>query len=399
MTILDSKQPRSSEHNVSIPSTSGYIDMWASAAIRGDGLAVRFKSFDIHKQPESQSAEGTIQFGRAVTENEKISYQYSWWAVNGFAMDQREAWFKYGEDQTVEFTHYPVVDPMEALTVMVQFPDDPALSPREFQPRVVSLKTQTDEPLIAKELRDRKALRYYETLRTVALRITKPLVGYSYGIQWPVPSSPSRTSDIAGGQVEDIVKGLLEIADKQNPVFVKLFLSTVANRLRNALVPSSKEELEVGLMVFDRQKRKMVMVASASFGETAELLKWCDYSKMEFRYGESLGGKIFKTNKPRLYAQLTETEERERKTPNFYLKVEGTTPHAVLLGIPIQSPGTPTDVYGVICCGAYTRASKLWEVGRRGGPIQKKEFEILQESLNELCFNLLGKEILGKENP
>lgn len=396
---IEKKTPRASWHKISIPKTSGYIDKPRVRTIRGDGVNATLKRFEKQKEPESQSAEGLIEFIPNLNKGARISYQYSWWAVNSFALNQREAAFKYGDKRRDEFTHYPVHDPIDALTIIVQFPDDPALSPRETHPRVVNLRTAQEDAVVSAKLRNGKALRYYESLRTVALRVTKPLVGYSYGIQWPVPDSPPPPGGVSAGQLEDIIKALVRVHD--NPTegtngFMKALLYTVADRLRKALIPNSAEKLEVGLMVFDVAKRRLIVVASAWIGTSPDVFKWQDYSKVEFRYGEGICGKAFKTNKPRLYAQLTEEESRARTTPDFYLRL-AVSNHSALLGIPVQSPEVPSHGYAVIGCGASDRSSKLWELAQMKNPIDREDFQVLQSSLNELCFKLLKDEFLSQK--
>lgn len=358
-------------------------------------LKVRLNQFKLEELDEGQSAAGDIEFNLKLNKGTRISYNYSWWAVNSFALNQREAVFKYADKRSIEFTHYPVLDPMEALTVIVRFPEDPLLSPLETSPRVVNLRTGQRDNVITERLQRGKALRHYESLRTIALRVTKPLVGYSYGIEWAVPESPPAPGGVQAGQLEDIVKALVRAHDtptRETDSFMKRFLITIADLLRNSLIPGSTEKLEVSLMVFDTSKRRLVVVASACIATGPPKFQFQDFSKVEFRYGDGICGKAFKTNRPRLYTQVTEEQRKEFPTPDFYRKVEGNN-HAALLGIPLQSPQVPSHVYGVIGCGVNDRSSKLWELSQRS-PLEVQDLQILQNTLNELCFELMKDEFL-----
>ena len=406
LLILDSHTSRARHHKISIPRTSGYIDKVAAKTIRSDGLKVRLKQFQLEDLDEGQSAVGDIVFNQQLNKGTRISYNYSWWAVNSFALNQREAGFKYddkrevgfkyGDRRSIEFTHYPVHDPMEALTVIVRFPEDSLLSPLESSPRVVNLQTGQRDTVITDRLVREKALRHYESLRTIALRVTKPLVGYSYGIEWTVPESAPAPKGVQAGQLEDIVDALVLAHDaptEGTDNFMKGFLFTVAESLRNALIPGSTEELEVSLMVFDTTKRRLVVVASAWIAPGVPKFPLLDFSKVEFRYGEGICGKAFKTNSQRLYTQVTEDERRQNPDPDFYRHLPGIN-HAALFGIPVQSPEVPTHVYGVIGCGAHDRSSKLWELSQRSPDNLIQDLNILRHAQNKWCFELMKDEFL-----
>src|SRR5262249_7809713 len=137
-----------------------------------------------------------IDFGRLLEPSSKVrSYQYSWWAVDAFAMDERQYGYKYPNDRSkLEFTHIIIDDPVENLLLVVQFPEDfrPADLPeiRVTKPdancRAHEWQRVSD---IENELNQTDALRYTKSLNTAALRIRRPQRGYSYGIQWIVPGS------------------------------------------------------------------------------------------------------------------------------------------------------------------------------------------------------------------
>jgi 3',5'-cyclic AMP phosphodiesterase CpdA len=399
LLIDDPKVDRASSHIVSLPPTTGYFNMPRSSASRGSNvIGLRLTGFKRRPMNGIETGELKIDFGRKLTAGETLSYEYSWYAVNADAMNEREARSKYDPPLSTEFTHFAVLDPIEELTVIAQFPDDFVVSTQNPQPRICKIGSDVRDVALEKELRDSKALHYYEALGTVALRVARPFVGYSYGIEWNIPPSPPAPSGPTAGRVEDLVKAMGRARSNHTENvrnFLRRFLFTVTDVTRRHLINGADEVWEAGLMTFDRNIRRMVVVGAASIGNSIERCDWKDFSKVEFGYGEGIGGKVFKTNQPRLYVKLTEEEENQRTTPNFYLPVEGMPDHSVLLCIPVQNPDDLDHVYAVLSFGALTRTGRFWEIGQPEGPAGPDDLGNLQVSLNVLSFELLSEGFLA----
>src|SRR5439155_7174706 len=136
---------------------------------------------------------------------------------------ERESRLKYGSGwPQIEFTHFFVNDPIEELLIVARFPHDFLLEPKPL-PFVAKLRpvnetfpfTWESEPSIETQLQQANALRYIESLKIAALRVRRPEVGYSYGIQWRLPpSSPSATGQ-KSGQIEDVLNRPLHF--RKNP--------------------------------------------------------------------------------------------------------------------------------------------------------------------------------------
>lgn len=396
LTILDAGAERALRHKVSLPQTTGYIDLpGASPLGRTSLLELHLRIDEAASTP--RSVEAIIEYGRRLLKDQRISYKYDWWAVNAFAMNERELRYKYPTGwPPVEFTHIPISDPVEELNVIVKFPDDFSL---EYEPvpfvaklRLVGNTFEWDhEPRIETQLERDKALRYIESIKTATLRVHRPEASYSYGIQWKLPPSPPAPTGTKAGQIEDLLRWLLRIRTNpgvQDKKFVSVFLHTVGNLLREKLIPGCTDSLETSLMVFDPEHRKMVIVGAVWAGVQREEVEWRDYSPVEFNYGEGIGGKVFKTNEPRLYIRLP---EEERKSPDFYRYVPGVPLHMVLLAMPIQNPDEESHVYGVINCGSPSASCPLREVGEVGGAVAVEMFRELQSALNKACFQLLTR--------
>jgi 3',5'-cyclic AMP phosphodiesterase CpdA len=215
LRVADPSKARASLHIASTSSTSGYVDMPRASAIRGNGLLkLQLTGFQVKTAKAITGepvewADFTIDYGRKLARNEVISYSYSWYAVNSFAMNERETRLKYSEPTPLEFTHFTVNDPIEDLAIIVQFPEDFVLPTEGPQPRVIKVDPEGPEPGIEAGLRASNALQYYESLRTASLRVRRPAIGYSYGIQWAVPASPPAPRGPVAGRLDEIINGLL----------------------------------------------------------------------------------------------------------------------------------------------------------------------------------------------
>ena len=228
----------------------------------------------------------------------------------------------------------------------------------------------------------------YESISSVALRVSNPLPGYSYGIKWRVPTLTTGIRNPSEGAVTDIVNRLIHKNIIRRSKRMLAFLRTVDNTIwRELLSLSVDERLDVGIMVYDQKNKKMVMLSDVLFSGNPQKHKWQDYSRMEFRYGEGIAGKAFKTNKARLY--IKPEPSLRRYMPDYYLRIEGTTDHAILLCMPIQNPQSPDQVYGVMCCGGYSKNAKLWDVMHEAEETQVKRLRGVQQAINDLCAEVL----------
>jgi 3',5'-cyclic AMP phosphodiesterase CpdA len=291
---------RSSLHQVDLPATSGYLDAFRAEQIperasTGRGQALRVTEIGSTGQPrhKKQAAQLRIKFGRTLKPEEAFSYQFSWWAVNAFVMNTREGALKYMDRDWdgFEYTHYPVEDPVSALTVMVQFPDTVEVVPRAFFVRIAPISdlNREDESLNDR-LFGRKALQYFESIRTATLRITNPVPGYSYGIKWAVPLPRGDRHDQSEAGVVDLSRRLASSSGIRRSAQMERFLRVVDGSVWRQSLELSDELLDVGLMVFDQQTGRMKMVASAWMEGQPRSFKLQDYSKLDFRYGEGIGG-------------------------------------------------------------------------------------------------------------
>ncbi len=397
LCVLNPDTDRARHHVVQLPQTSGRIDheLVKASAVEGQGLW-EF-TIEVDKAASNdQLVVADIKYGRPLTPRETISYNYSWYVENAFAMDERDSLFKYGaQAPSVEFTHIPIGDPVERVTVIVRFPEDSPL-PQEPEIFVAEAASITQSPgwqrqsEIELQLSQAKALHYYRSLRTAALRVRRPRQGYSYGIVWRLPESPPwPTVQYAPAMLTALSRLALIRATRtpEQEQFLLQVLQTVGDMFRRYLIKEEwNGDLEVSLMVFHLETRKMIVPAAAVVPITGSPT-WKDCSGVEFGYGISVGGRAFKKNQPRISIRPPTGEEK--RTPDYYVGIEGAMKHEVLLAIPLQDLGDERQAYGVINCGSADVGCPLRKVGEASGPVPAEVVRDLQVALNRECFQSL----------
>jgi predicted phosphodiesterase len=392
LSISNQDCERASRHPLDFPRTSGSIELLNAKSLRGNGIAgLRFRG---PQTSMASSLKSTIDYGRKILRNDPISYRCQWWAVNRFAMNEHQARCKYGDDcPTYEFTHTRIEDPVEELTVVLRIPETLSLTDR---PEPFVAKSNTVEGVVRFErdaelesrLIKRKALRFIESLRTASLRVSRPEVGYSYGIAWKLPESDALTVTKNTGLIEGIVQATLQLRqkrkDKNQEIITRLLLG-LAVTVRDQLMPQDMDPLETSLMVWDADRRKMVVVGAAMVGPT-KIESRLDYSSVEFDYGDGVVGEAYKTNTCRLYVK---PGNRHSEIPDFYRPLPGMMRHAVLLSIPVRNPDDESSIYAVLNCGSNIPRCPLRNFRAAGGGNNPQQVADLQDAVNRVCFDFL----------
>jgi hypothetical protein len=314
------------------------------------------------------------------------SFEYDWWVLNAFAMDERQFREKYGVDTFLELTHIHVTDPIEDLTVVARFPDGFGSSPdfdlqNSLYPRVTHLDVDTADlqnintkhnGKLEAELTQAGALRYIESLNIASLRVHRPVIGYSYGIVWRVP--PVNGDEHAADEILDLLRQVKSSSPCRS-FLKKLFVGFIAI-VRKELIPAPAVELELSLMVYDPSQllMKVVAVAIEAGSGVPELTL---SGGLKIRYGEGVGGRAFKNNRPVLWQKRW-----ERRGPDFYTPSPTGTAHEFLLAFPLRPKGTNFP-YAVLCVGSATE----YEFE----PSQLERLATAHSALGALCFKELDK--------
>ncbi len=390
MEILSGDAPRCIKHEFDLPHSSGYFDL-LEVSVPADSPYVGIYRDEptVQSGKEQWTEKVSIHWGTGVrlSQGDKISYQYRWWALNSFALDGEQFRMKHDAPASVEFTHFPVEDPIRDLLVLVRFPKGfvPASKP---QIRVTKIGGEQVESRswdrvgdLEQELRAKNALRYIDSLGLAALRVHLPQKGYYYGIEWSLPEKSSGTSDPKVHQLKNLL-----LKASQDPTKAP-FLLPIANELGRTtlkeLLPNWSDAIEVICMFFDEERRKLVCVSAASV--SVQGATPLDKSNVQFDYGVGIAGRAFKGNEGRLYLH-SEVKNQNRKVPNHYYRLEGEDPHNVLVCLPLRSPKIPEHVFGVLNISSRDPACPLRDAAEEAGAIPEAKIGNFLEAINDCIF-------------
>jgi|CZKS01.1.fsa_nt_gi 3',5'-cyclic AMP phosphodiesterase CpdA len=363
---------------VKIPYTSGYIDK-----LRMQNPDLTFAALPADEQPQ--------EFETSITGlSDGANFTYAWYAVNSFAMDTVQFTLQHsptavkGSDKT-EFIYFPVYDPIEELTLVVQFPE--GFRPVKLEPRVswtdkVPPRLWKPAHDLENELGASKAVRFYESMRVASLRVQHPRLNVSYGIQWQVPEAPKRKGKLPT-KTERQIQALrnrwtqsTRTLDEQQAAL--LSLSRIVQMARVDLMNNWGGEIEASFLFFDYDTRSLAVLAAALVGDQT---KEIDYESYRMPYGMGIAGRAFKANRIRIYAPLDNADSEE---PDYYYKASRREPwHAVLACVPVQDPAAPENgPYGVLCLGSNDAECPLVELDEREPSTESEEK--LKQSLGSL---------------
>ena len=356
--IITKQCNRMESHPIELPPTSGYLDM-----LRAEAMKTGHEVF-VHKGISGGhgSKSATVELGfdpvlRKEGQEDTFSYKYEWFAVNGFALDKLQFERKYGTLQTflrnIEFTHFIPVDPIERLTVIVQFPKDMKLShpPTLRIMRVDKNKQDTRTWDIDEEERDHltdiRALRFFKSLNISALRLRAPKPGLSYGIQWKMPEAPNfclPTSTLA-----TLIEKLNNVP---NDAIKRSY--RVLNLSRKKLLVGWQKALDVTFMLFNPAEHGGFLktiaagVSSGASNTEDDMYKLSVESKVVLEYGDGIAGRAFKANAIRIYQDTNTsgpkiTDHDRKYEPKFYKPIPGTISHKHLIAFPVHLPVSEAD--------------------------------------------------------
>jgi 3',5'-cyclic AMP phosphodiesterase CpdA len=380
LTLSGEKDPLETGLPIKIPFTCGYVD---KLKIVKSNLS--FSALPENLQPREFETTLTRQ---AASQGD--DFAYSWYVVNSFAMDTGQFALQYsqkeikGSDKT-EFTYFPVRDPIEELTLVVQFPQ--GFRALELIPRVAW--TAADQPPrqwkaaqeLEAELRESKALRVYDAMNAASLRVQHPRIGASYGIQWRVPRAPERTGKQTKTerQIQELRKRWAQHSPtRENRESVLLLLARLVNAARVDLMDGWSVKVEASFLFLDHSTRSLACVAAGMVGEQTQEI---DYGEYSMPFGMGIAGRAFKANRVRIYAPADIGDSEE---PDYYYLVPGRPPHTVLGCIPVQNPEKPEyGPYGVLCLGSDRADCPLAYFGEAAsGTNYEERLEKFQQALN-----------------
>jgi hypothetical protein len=362
--IITKQCDRVKFHRIELPPTSGYLDMLRSGAERKD-LDVYVKE-GIPEGHSSKSAAVELGFEPELRVNREgqdngVSYEYEWFAVNAFALDKLQFARKYGTLnailRNVESTHFIPVDPIERLTVIVQFPRNlklsypPTLRIMQVNKNNKDSRTWDIDEEERNHLVDIRALRFFETLNIAALRVRFPKAGLNYGIQWTLPDAPK---SVPPATLAVFIKRLTTAADDTLKRIYR-----VLDFSRKALLSGWDRGLDATLMIFSvGETAGFLKTIGAGFtsGPTAydqAMQRRSRESKVVLEYGDGIAGRAFKANAIRIYQDPSIVgpqipgRDQSRYEPNFYKTIPGIIPHKALIAFPVHLLVTEAEFAGI----------------------------------------------------
>jgi predicted phosphodiesterase len=376
---------------IKIPYTCGYLDKLKLTKST-------LKLLGLPKKQQLHEFEARVKYPGALNNG---SFAYAWYAVNSFAMNTGQFALQYSPDaiaanDKTEFTYFPVSHPVEEMTLVAQFPEGYEL----LEPAPLALSVGAGSPRqwtpaqdLEDELRASNALRFYEAMNVVSLRIPHPRVGAAYGIQWQVPETlqAKGKSSKAGRQIQRQVQALrtqwttpTRTADERKAVLDLLWL--LLETARKDLLDSWSEDIEASFLFFNHVDRSLQVLAAGLIGKA---IQEKDYANFSLPYGMGIAGRAFKTNRIRIFAALDGQDSDE---PDYYYGTRGDY-HTVLACIPVRSPEDPAyGQYGVLCMGSDRPDCPLAELGEEVPNTDfEKKLKEFQELLNEtMLAGLIG---------
>ena len=382
---------RAKRHKLVLPWTSGYLDCLRA---KGSGVEVT-ASRQIQSGSREQQFLAELRFGRQLTTSESISYSYDWYAVNSYAMNNRQFDYMYPAEANspkIEFTHYVVSDPIEVLTVVAKFPE--GFVPERPRLRVMASESANDargwerQSDIESLLNREHALRYFESMNIASLRVTSPVEGFSYGIEWNVPSLPPRKEDQSAIDIAAI-RGVWQerkFSDATNAKTSELIAHLIVSA-RTCLMkrPTGKPwqgQIEATFMYFDGKHDLRILAGAIDSGGTARPVS----SQSTLGFGDGIGGRAFKTNQIRIYALR---EGADTSEPGHYKPLAVGPAHRVLVSFPVQAPtragDLPSEPYGVFNLGSTRYDCPLRLAG--SDPERVALLLAFHSELNEALYN------------
>ena len=413
LLIVDPRAARARGHLVELPMTSGYLSTFSA---KGRGFGISHEPIDEH--PRQQKWSGMLAFDQEVgVGGRAASYRYEWRAVNSYARNEEEFALRYRGPHVapnVEFTHFVVNDPVAELTVVVGFPPEfkPKSPPtvrvaRHHPANPPATQWEIDATLKA-ALTESHALRFYESLNVAAVRVSNPVPGVYYGINWELPAPAWPPGD--DGMINAFRAGFHEgTFAKKGPGIIFRGLAELLLGVRLSMLEDWNGQLDISLILFDARVRKPLFVVSAVSQQIKKMKPKRQFTNDEvtyrggFEYGDGIAGRAFKSNQPRAYVAPSGKPDG----PDYYTVLPGVDPpHQVLLSLPIHMPLPDKEFkatvkakdstraygavrpYGVISFGSTRADCPLARFSRRD---YISELNHLQHDVNKAIFKTIKK--------
>ncbi len=284
-------------------------------------------NFSLSQDSTDQKVKGILNFDIPLCEGgAPQGYDLHYLTFNAYALTREQCERMYGEPSE-EFRSICITEPTKNLRVLTHFAEN--VSPERF-----SIKVYRPNNILNFAETDwcTKALYWSQMSRTLSLEINKPLFDHEYRIAWDLPQeivgSKKHIVDQVFWQAEKIKRDLLRI--KQQPTEDSIYRKKILERLDrilNEFFPKEKNLIDIGIMVFDDQIKKLTPVVGR-------------FPQDYWGLGIFVKGKEWVGEKPhKLHRAQLFVKSKTKLEQNYYASPPSSLPHhEALLSIPLLFP-------------------------------------------------------------
>ena len=317
-------------------------------------------------EPEStdRHVKGKVRFSKSIDHDTgPVSFDATYYCFNSFALTLEQRQAMYG-NQDPERCVFLVRYPVRTLFITINYPYPSEMKTSWFE---VLVQDEDGNRSTHEENWCRQYLHVSELTKTATLIVSKPLVGYRYGISWRLPSDTAKYSAEIKGQAKLIRDTLLAATPRGAGSKPSESLQGVLEGIRQEIRASYRSmsttaRLDIGLMVYDESIRKLRHVA----GQMDP--KYWGYELFE---GEGVAGRAHKLNMAHLYVR----NMAEARTDWYACAPDPLPPHQVVFSVPLRfpiegssgtliaesKPGIVVAILGVASTSPGSGLERLWE--------------------------------------
>jgi hypothetical protein len=242
------------------------------------------------------------------------------------------------------------------------------------------------------------------------LAITEPQVGWCYSLDWILPKPPLENDfDYLIRRSEEIRQGLLEHASDRRKIGMErvrtlkirdLFRDFDAE-IRKRYATDKEDCLQVSLMTYHSDRRRMLVVERAQGGKTA---KDVDLRHWDFwlPFGLGLAGACFRGADLQMYVRPHSQSAFEAEDADYYLALTESNPYEVLIAFPLDHPEFSEQILardpaercrqliGVMTVGSTYGTTKLLQL-RNTKPASPQVIDPEIVTLRNQCQEFIGE--------
>jgi hypothetical protein len=301
------------------------------------------------QQTNDEEARSVLVFEPPLTQSRSISFRTDRYVFNGVAFTQADRLEITGGKSSEEEIRAVYRHAWDICVFQIKFPEH--RFPKTFQVAAFRLNGEAlipESELIARDLD------ILPETQNALLKIPTPLPDVRYRISWQLPEGNSSIfSSVEQGFIDEVTRRLLGLRVLQAAVpAVSDALSEARIKFISAAGAKPKEDIQVSLYVYDRQRAGLVCTAT----EGAPLVEQ-NWARFFFKPGRGVVGTAFRQRASTIYIRDHEPAERDLFEQKL-AKNEAFRPHAVVC-IPLFYPGHTQHTLAVLSFESLVPSSTL----------------------------------------